>query len=39
MLLAKWNKDALKFDKEYRELTENEKQKYNNSKIDEIEVE
>ena len=39
MLLAKWNKDALRFDKEYRELTADEKEKYNGMQIAEIEIE
>lgn len=38
-LIASWNKDLLKFDKEYQELTEFEKQKYNGHSIDELEVE
>jgi plasmid rolling circle replication initiator protein Rep len=38
-LLATWNKDLMKFNQEYQELTECEKEKYNGHLIDEMEVE
>lgn len=38
-LIAMWNKDLMKFEQEYQELTESEKQEYNGHLIDEMEVE
>ncbi|WP_113622498.1 protein rep, partial [Staphylococcus aureus] len=38
-LIAIWNKDLMKFEQEYQELTESEKQEYNGHLIDEMEVE
>lgn len=38
-LLATWDRDLLKFNKEWEELSELEKEKYNNKKIIEVEVE
>jgi plasmid rolling circle replication initiator protein Rep len=38
-ILATWNPDLLKFNREYIELTEEEKEKYNGHLIDELEVE
>lgn len=38
-LIASWNQDLLKFNQEYQELNELEKQKYNGHLIDEMEVE
>ncbi|MGE6553006.1 hypothetical protein ACQKFK_29950 [Bacillus mycoides] len=34
-----WNPDLLKFNREYIELTKEEKEKYNGHLIDELEVE
>ncbi|MEG7906055.1 protein rep, partial [Bacillus paranthracis] len=38
-LIAMWNKDLMKFEQEYQELTESEKQEYNGHLIDEVDVE
>ncbi|MEB9424622.1 replication protein, partial [Bacillus cereus] len=38
-LIAIWNKDLMKFEQEYQELTESEKQEYNGHLIDEVDVE
>lgn len=38
-ILVTWNPDLLKFNREYIELTEEEKEKYNGHLIDELEVE
>ncbi|MGI2734357.1 protein rep, partial [Bacillus cytotoxicus] len=38
-ILATWNPDLLKFNREYIELTEEEKEKYNGHLLDELEVE
>ncbi|MFB9758325.1 protein rep [Ectobacillus funiculus] len=38
-LIAMWNKDLMKFEQEYQELTDFEREKYNGHLIDEMEVE
>ncbi|MGR4025233.1 protein rep, partial [Bacillus sp. ZZQ-131] len=38
-LIAMWNKDLMKFEQEYQELSESEKQEYNGHLINEVDVE